>query len=139
MKKEVVMADMVKRWQGKAPRRKADEFVGQQAGGHVTPSLGIALSLLKRQPKPRSTKDIDETLWSVALLKAVDELKVYYGLNETLDEYYVKMCPAGKSLLANEIQRKTQSIYDYKATKLFQKTISNARSVVNREAPSVSN
>ena len=44
------------------------------------------------------------------------------------------MCVVGKSLLAEEVQRKTQSIYDYKATKLFQRS---ARSVLNREAPGV--
>ena len=140
MEEDVAMANVGKWWKGKAPRQRAGEFVGHQAGGHVAPeSLGFAISVMRRQPKPRASKVIDETLWSTALLKAVQELKEYYGLNETLDEYYVKMCPVGKSLLANEVQRKTQSIYDYKAAKLYQKTISNARSVVNREAPGVSN
>ena len=111
MEEEVVMANIGKRWKDKAPRRKAGNFVGQQAGGHVAPNfLGIALSSMKRQPKPRSMKEIDETLWSAALIKAVDELKVQYGLNETVEEYYLKMCTVGKSLLAEEVQRKTQRL-----------------------------
>ena len=32
------------------------------------------------------------------------------------------MTDVGKALLAQEIQRKTQRIYDYKATKIFQRT-----------------
>jgi hypothetical protein len=137
VEEDVAMANVGKRWNGKAPRQRADEFVGHQAGGHVAPkSLGFAISSKRRQPKPRSSKVIDETLWSTALLKAVEELKEHYGLKETIEEYYLKMCHVGKSLLATEVQRKTQSIYDYKATKLYQR---NARSVVNREAPDVSN
>ena len=79
---------------------------------------------MRKQPKPRSSQVIDEALWSAALLKAADELKVQYGLNEKVEEYYLKMCIVGKSLLAQEVQRKTQSIYDYmyKATKLFQRS-----------------
>ena len=47
----------------------------------------------------------------------------------SLDGYYEKMCNVGKILLAQEVQRKTQKIYDYKATKLFQKE----RKLINNE------
>jgi len=134
MEGDAVLA--IGRWKGQAPKRQADKVVGHQVGGQVAPSsLGIALSGKRRQPKPRSVKDIDETVWSTSMLKALEEMQVKYGLNETIEEYYIKMCTVGKFLLADEVHRKTQSIYDYKATKLFQRS---ARSVLNREAPGVS-
>ena len=84
---DVVMATKG-RWKGKAPRRTADKVVGPKAGGQIAPStLGIALSKLQRKPKPRSIKDIDDTVWAASMVKAAEELKTHYGLQESIDDY----------------------------------------------------
>jgi len=94
---------------------------GQQPSGATT--LGRALGAIKRLPKPRSKKDddIDEMVWSSALQTACEELAVKYGVTNEWEEYYMKMCAVGRSLLAEEIQRKTQRIYDRRASKLQSK------------------
>ena len=121
---ETVLVTKAMRGQ-KAPRRKAhDEDMGQKVGGHsASQTLGLALSGKARQPKPRKLGSIDELVWSEARNKAVSELTTEMKMDVPVDEYYENMCLVGKTLLADEIQRRTQKIYDYKATKLFQKKL----------------
>ena len=66
---------------------------------------------------------MDEILWSKARDTAEEELAREMQVEGTWEEYYLTMCKVGKCLLAAEVQRKTQSIYDYKATKKFQKLL----------------
>ena len=115
-----------KRKTTKAPGLKAHPSgVEQQARGHrtsqVSETLGMALSSQPRKPKPRSAPDIDEILWSQARDKAEEELKFEFDIKVSWEEYYLSMCPVGKSMLAATLQQKTQGIYDYKATKKFKK------------------
>ena len=84
-------------------------------------TLGIALSKLKRLPKPRTMTNIDELVWAAAADKAAEEVKMEFAVKKNLDEYYIRMCEMGRSLLAAEMQRKTQGIYDFRAGKLFSK------------------
>lgn len=70
-----------------------------------------------RLPKPRSIGCIDEQVWAGAMEAARGQVKQEYGINETLDAYYVKMCKPGQLLLAGELHRRAQLIYDYRAGK----------------------
>ena len=119
--------------QSKAPKRKARDNVatknrgaalenrGAQAREHKSSAtLGLALSGLKRQPKPRSCTRIDEIVWSKAQLSALEQLTTEFKVNEW-EQYYESMCSVGKTLLASEIQRRAQAIYDYRASKLYTK------------------
>lgn len=121
---ETVLVARVKSRGTKAPRQQAHvEGMGQQARGQkASLTLGLALSELARQPKPRKLGSVDEIVWSEARSKAVLELQTEMQIAVPLESYYDTMCTVGKTLLAHEIQRKTQKLYDYKATKLFQKT-----------------
>ena len=97
--------------------------MGQKAKGQeASQTLGLAISSKVRQPKPRKMGSIDELVWSEAQEKAVNEIQTEFKIEVPLDDYYGMMCSVGKQLLADAVNRKTQKIYDYKATKLFQKT-----------------
>ena len=127
----VLLSKVKLRKTNEAPGLRAHEAkqkVEQQARGHRTSSeasktLGLALSSQPRKPKPRSSSQVDEILWSQARTKAEEELKSEMQVEGTWEDYYLTMCKVGKCLLAAEVQRKTQSIYDYKATKKFQKLL----------------
>lgn len=122
---EVVMFSKHGKRRGKtqAPGRKASQVAGRQARGQVpSETLGMELSKLRKRPKPRTASEVDEIVWSAARYKAEEEMKSEFGITQTFEEYYQKMTDVGKALLAQEIQRKTQRIYDYKATKIFQRT-----------------
>ena len=102
------------RKKNEAPGLRAHEAkrkVEQQARGHRTSSeasetLGLALSSQPRKPKPRSSTDMDEILWSKAREKAEEELASKMQVEGTWKEYYLTMCKVGKCLLAAEVQRK---------------------------------
>ena len=108
-----------------APEQKAHRAkrrVEQQARGHRTSheaseTLGMALSSQPRKPKPRSSSEIDEILWSQAREKAEEEMKKDMEVEGAWEDYYLTMCKVGKCLLAATVQTKTQSIYEYKATR----------------------
>lgn len=121
---ETVMVTKIKSRGRKAPGHKAhgETDMGQQARGQkASQTLGLALSSVVRQPKPRKLGLIDELVWSEAQAKAVHEVRTEMEIAVSLEEYYDQMCSVGKRLLAKEVNRKTQKIYDYKATKMFQK------------------
>ena len=99
-------------------KRKAGASTAEQTGAAT---LGFALSSLKRLPKPRTTTSIDELVWAAAADKAAEEIKMNFKVKTNLDEYYKGMCEMCRSLLAAEMQRKTQGIYDFRASKLFSK------------------
>lgn len=123
-KEETVLVSKVKSRGTKAPGRKAhvEKNMGRQARGQeASQTLGLALSGKVRQPKPRKMGSIDEIVWAEARTKAVQEIKEDFKIEKTLDDYYTDMCSVGKKLLAEEVHRKTQKIYDYKATKMFQR------------------
>ena len=60
---------------------------------------------------------IDEKVWSGAVETARAQVKKEYSIPRALDVYYNKMCKPGKQLLAGEIQRRAQLLYDYRAGK----------------------
>ena len=67
-------------------------------------SLGTALQGKKRLPKPRSSSQIDELVWSKAMLDAQAQIVSEYKISCDIEEYYSKMCHVGKTLLAEEVQ-----------------------------------
>ena len=71
-----------------------------------------------RLPKPRSIKYIDEGVWSGAQEEACGQVKREYCIPEKLGAYYNKMCMPGQLLLAGEIHRRTQIVYDYRSKKV---------------------
>jgi len=81
-------------------------------------TLGLALQGKKRLPKPRSTSQIDEVVWSKAVVNALTQVKEEYRISCDIGDYYSKMCQVGKTLLAEEVHRRTQASYDYHAKKL---------------------
>jgi len=106
----------------KAPRQKAGEGAGHQAGGQrSSASLGMELSKSTRKPKPRALSEIDEILWSESRKTAEEELQKQFQIKQSLEDYYLTMCSVGQILLANEVHSKTQRIYDNRATKKFQR------------------
>lgn len=126
--KEVVMLSKVqfkkstKSGKGKkAPGRQAPTTEAHARGHqalHPAETLGMAMGQLERLPKPRSMKHkgIDEVIWSGALDTAQKEMATEFQV-KSVDEYYSSMCRVGKMLLASEVQRRTQKVYDYRASK----------------------
>ena len=106
---------------GPPGKTKAHGSGARARGQQAAETLGLALSSLERKAKPRTSTQIDEILWSDSRKTAETELKSQFGVTETLAQYYQTMCKIGKSLLANELQTRTQRMYDYKARKQFQK------------------
>lgn len=72
----------------------------------------------QRKPKPRTANFIDEKVWSGAREAARGQVKQEYCIPASLDAYYKTMCRPGQLLLADEIHRRTQAVYDYRAGKL---------------------
>jgi len=71
-----------------------------------------------RKPKPRNAGYIDEKVWSGAKEAARGQVKQEYCIPGCLDAYYRKMCQPGRLLLADEVHRRTQAVYDYRAGKI---------------------
>ena len=95
-----------------------------KAGGHTTSTtLGEALSLRLQLTKPRGGAIIDALLWSGALNTAQEELRKEFSISKPLDEYYHGMCKLGKSLLADDLNTRTQRIYDAHASRKFVKEV----------------
>jgi len=119
-----------KKWKNRgrktpAPGQKASHTVAghYKARGHVSSmTLGIALTKLTKKAKPRTATDIDEIRWSESRKTAEKELQQHFEISSSWEQYYETMTEVGRALLAQEIQRKTQRIYDYRATKNFQRT-----------------
>jgi hypothetical protein len=102
---------------------KAHKGGAKARGQKASETLGLALSSIPRKAKPRSDFDIDEILWSDARKIAENEVTAQFELSASLEDYYTTMCTMGKSLLAAELQRRTQRLYDYKARKQFQREL----------------
>jgi hypothetical protein len=68
-----------------------------------------------RKPKPRNAGYIDEKVWSGAKEAARGQVKQEHCIPGCLDAYYKKMCQPGQLLLADEVHRRTQAVYDYRA------------------------
>jgi len=81
-------------------------------------TLDTDLGGRQRKPKPRNTDYMDEKLWSAAQDTARGQVKQEYSIPGCLNAYHGKMCQPGQLLLADEIHRRTQAIYDYRAGKL---------------------
>ena len=94
-----------------------DERGVKARGQSTSDTLGLAISGMTRKPKPRAAPAVDEILWADARTKAGSEMKHEFQITTTLEEYYESMCRVGKTLIATELQRRTQRLYDYKATK----------------------
>ena len=60
-------------------------------------------------------------LWSTSLVTAEEELKTEFQIQMSMEEYYTKMCTLGKHLLADELNKRTQRIYDVRASRKFSK------------------
>jgi len=80
-------------------------------------TLDLDLGGRPRLPKPRNTDHIDESLWSGAMETARGQVKQEYFIPGGLDAYYSKMCKPGQLLLAGELHRRAQVVYDYRAVK----------------------
>ena len=90
-------------------------------------ALNIALGGLTRLPKPRSlgpTAKIDEDIWTGAMSTAKVEFEQEQEVTD-LDKLYSSICRVSRSLLAQELQRRAQRLYDYRAGKVFFKTKEN--------------
>jgi len=122
---ETVLVSKVSSRVKKAPvRQTGGRNHRVKAGGHETSTtLGEALSLRPQLAKPRGRDTVDVLLWSGALAKAEQELKAEFSISKALDEYYHGMCKLGKSLLADELNKRTQRIYDVRASRQFVKEV----------------
>ena len=78
----------------------------------LTGILGTDLGGMRRLPKPRSAKDIDEIKWSKARNTALSEVVKDFNVPYDVEDYYRKMCSVGQHALINVIHSKTQAIYD---------------------------
>jgi len=114
-KQHMVMA--AKKRKGKATAQERQPTTSGVSALESNSTLGTALQGKKRLPKPRSSSQIDELVWSKAMLDAQAQVIDEYKINCDIEEYYSKMCHVGKPLLAEEVQRRTQAIYDYRAKK----------------------
>lgn len=120
---ETVLVTKVSSRETKAPvHQTSGKNHRVKAGGHKTSTtLGEALSLRSRLTKPRGGTLIDELLWAGALTTAEAETKTEFGITKPLDEYYHSMCKLGKSLLTDDLNKRTQRIYDVRASRKFVK------------------
>lgn len=99
------------RHRSKGTGGKAQEH--KQSRGALEEDLGGRLRL----PKPRSSGCIDEKVWSGAVETARGQVKKEYAIPGTLDAYYSKMWKPSRMLLAGEVHRRAQLLYDYRAGK----------------------
>jgi len=93
-----------------------------KAQGH-TAALDTALGGMARLPKPRSLgaqSQIDETIWQGAMSTAKHEFNKEQDV-EDLNKLYSSMCKVSRSLLTQELHRRAQRLYDYRAGKIFSK------------------
>lgn len=86
---------------------------GRSSRGTLEEDLGGR----ERKPKPRNVGYIDEQVWLGAMEAARGQVRQDYCIPECLNAYYVKMCKPGQLLLADELHRRAQIIYDYRAGK----------------------
>ena len=108
----------------KAQERKAAE---KQAKAMAQATLGMALATMVKLSKPRKIGgNVDEILWAGAMEKAKEEMATKFGGQQDWEGYYAKMCQIGRVLLAEEMHRLTQKIYDYRASKKFSRTKAKA-------------
>lgn len=121
--KETVLVAKASSRVTQAPVRKTSGSSHRvQAGGHKpSTTLGEALSLRPQLSKPRGKTTIDVLLWAGALNTAEGEIKQEFGIPKSLEEYYHGMCKYGKSLLADDLNKRTQRIYDVRASRKFVK------------------
>lgn len=108
----------------RALQQKAHEKSEAKARERTSPgakTLGLQLSKLQRLPKPRTMAGIDEIVWTEAQNTAQKQLYDEFQIQINWEDYYTQMCAVGKVLLASEVQRRSQLIYDYRASKKFSK------------------
>ena len=107
----------VKRHGSKPTRKrgaKASKAVTLQHSG----TLGKDLGGMQRKPKPRGAGGIDEVIWAGSLIEAKAQVTKEYEIQGELEDYYRdKMCMVGQKLMAAEVHRRCQAIYDYRASK----------------------
>lgn len=84
-----------------------------------TSTLGVDLGGMSRMPKPRSSKGMNELVWADSMVDARSQVVVEYDVNGDLELYYHEMCKVGQKLMAQEVHRRCQAIYDYRAGKLL--------------------
>ena len=68
-------------------------------------------------------KTVDDIVWNAAQQTAQEQLHAELEVNEKWSDYYTHMCAVGKVLLASEMQRRTQLVYDFRASKTFSKEL----------------
>ena len=95
----------------------------QKGKSPVAVTLGIALSQLERKPKPRTMINVDDIVWCAAQETALEQLNSELEVKHEWSDYYTHMCDVGKVLLASEIHRRTQLVYDFRASKTFTKQL----------------
>ena len=93
----VMAAKKTKKGKAKAQEREPASSGVTALESHST--LGLALQGKKRFPKPRSSSQIDELVWSKAMLDAHAQIQEY-SISCSIDGYYSKMCQVGKRLVA---------------------------------------
>ena len=81
--------------------------------------LQVALCSMKtsRKSKPRETGVMDEAVWEGSVATVMGRIRDKFSISD-LDGHYASMCALGQTLLAAEIHREAQSLYDYRAGKL---------------------
>ena len=84
----------------------------------LTGALGVDIGGRLRKPKPRGKGTVDEFVWAAAMTSAKEQLVADFIITSTLEEYYATMCKVGQQLLADELHRRCQGLYDYRAGKL---------------------
>ena len=107
---EEMIVEAKHRSEGK--RGTAQEQTRSQKG-----ALDEDLGGRQRLPKPRGMGCIDEKVWSGAIETARGQVKKEYAIPGTLDAYYSKMWKPSRMLLAGEVHRRAQLLYDYRAGK----------------------
>merc|ERR1711865_1017989 len=121
-----VMTQQTQAIRVKTQRKKPKAQESKHARGvetleHKTPNptgeLGVDIGGRQRKPKPRGTGTVDEFVWAGAMVTAREQLEAEFKINKTLEEYYKTMCKVGQKLLADELHRRCQGLYDYRVGK----------------------
>lgn len=115
-----------KKWKPTNPRTrrgvKAQERKHPDSGVRAlehTGILGQDLGGMLRLSKPRKTQNINELVWAESMVEARSRVIQEFQIDGEIEDYYATMCKVGQKLMAQEVNRKCQAIYDKKAGRII--------------------
>jgi len=98
----------------RSTKKGSQRDTGAKEAQPHTGQLGIDLGGRPRLPKPRKVREIDEIEWARATQTAYEQVVKEFGIKVELEMYYSTMCEVGQKLMAEDLHRRCQCIYDFR-------------------------